>query len=385
MRLLLLTILFLTANYCQAQKYQKIELVNGSFEGIPAAGANFAGWSDCARIVFPNETPPDIQPFPGQTWSVEYEPTHGQTYMGMVARDDETWEFVSQRLASSLQQGKCYAFSLDLMQAAVYRSQSRVNKGTTINYNGPLKIRIWGGIGYCQKKELLAESPLIDHEEWKTYDFKFEPKSTLKSITIEAFYKTPTLIPYAGNILVDNASHIQEIPCDGAPIPETRPQVEEPIVSIIEPEPEPQILIIQPTPNVLPIPRKKIISGLTKNNLVVGQKILVEQLYFMADSSAIGPGSYAALDELYDFLEDNENVYIEVGGHTNGIPSDEWCDEMSTKRALAVANYLTGKGIPEARVAHKGYGKRQRIASDRTPYGRARNQRVEIKILSLGA
>ena len=385
MRFLLLTVLVIAWNHSQAQRYQKIELVNGSFEGIPAAGANFAGWTDCARIVFPNESPPDIQPFPGQTWSVEYEPTHGQTYMGMVARDDETWEFVSQRLASSLQQGKCYALSMDLMQASVYRSQSRVQKGKTINYNGPLKIRVWGGIGYCQKKELLAESPLIDHEDWKTYDFKLEPKSTLGSITLEAFYKTPTLIPYAGNILVDNVSHIQEIPCDGEPIPEVTPPAEEPIVSIIEPEPESQIVIIQPTPNVLPIPRKKIIAGLTKNNLVVGQKILVEQLYFMADSSAIGPGSFAALDELYEFLEDNDNVSIEVGGHTNGIPPDVTCDKLSTNRARNVAKYLTGKGISEERVAYKGYGKRQRIASDRTTYGRARNQRVEIKILSLGA
>lgn len=327
--------------------------------------------------------PPDIQPFPGQPWSVLYEATHGQTYMSMVARDDETWEYVSQRLASPLEQGKCYSFSIDLMQAAVFKSASRIRKGTTINYNGPLKIRLWGGIGYCQKKELLAESPMIDHEEWKTYDFRFEPQSTLGSFTIEAFYKTPTLIPYAGNILLDNGSHIQEIPCNGEPVPEVVQPVEEVIVAIEEPQPQPQVLIIQPTPNVLPIPRKKIIPGLTKNNLVVGQKILVEQLYFMADSSAIGPGSHAALDEVYDFLADNGNVYIEVGGHTNGIPPPETCDRLSTNRAMTVARYLTAKGIPEARVAYKGYGKRQRIASDRTPYGRAKNQRVEIKILSL--
>jgi len=111
----------------------------------------------------------------------------------------------------------------------------------------------------------------------------------------------------------------------------------------------------------------------------------VEQLYFMADSTAIGPGSYAALDELYDFLEDNTNVFIEVGGHTNGLPPDEKCDELSTARALSVARYLIDKGIPDERVEYKGYGKRQRLASDRTRYGRARNQRVEIKILSLGA
>jgi len=267
----------------------------------------------------------------------------------------------------------------------VYKSISRVNKGTTINYNGPLKIRIWGGIGYCQKKELLAESPLIEHHEWKTYDFRFEPKSTIGSITIEAFCRTPNLIPYAGNILVDNASLIQEIPCDGT-IPETRPEPrEEVLATVTEPEKPSEILIIQPKPNPEPIPRKKIIPGLTKNNLSVGQKITVDQLYFPANSSEIGPGSFEALDEVAIFLKDNPNVFIEVGGHTNGIPNHEWCDQKSTERAMAVAQYLMDQGIPKERVEYKGYGKRQLIARDNTPYGRALNQRVEIKILKISS
>lgn len=384
LRYLVLTLFLFLIQEGFAQQYQKIELVNGSFEGIPAAGARFAGWTDCAAYVFPGETPPDIQPFKGQAWSVGYAPSHGTTYMGMVYRDDDTWEFVSQRLESALQPGRCYDFSIDLMQAEIYKSGSRIDKTKIINYDGPLKIRIWGGVGYCQKKELLAESPLIEHNEWKTYDFRLEPKSTMGSITIEAFCRTPNLIPYAGNILVDNASAIQEVPCDGSPLPAAPPPTEEIVAIVVDPPAKSDIVIVQPSPNVQPIPRKKIISGLTKNNLRVGQKITVDQLYFAANSAEIGPGSYEALDEVADFLEENPNVFIEVGGHTNGIPSDEWCDDMSTKRAIAVAQYLLDKGIPEKRVEYKGYGKRQRLASDRTQYGRALNQRVEIKILNLG-
>ena len=95
MRFLLLMLTLLAGITGYSQDYETIELVNPSFEGIPSAGANFAGWSDCAKYVFPNESPPDIQPFPGLAWSVTYEPTHGQTYLGLVVRDDDTWEFIS--------------------------------------------------------------------------------------------------------------------------------------------------------------------------------------------------------------------------------------------------------------------------------------------------
>ncbi|RMD97408.1 MAG: OmpA family protein, partial [Bacteroidetes bacterium] len=57
--------------------------------------------------------------------------------------------------------------------------------------------------------------------------------------------------------------------------------------------------------------------------------------------------------------------------------------KLSTERAKAVADYLILKGIDPERLKYKGYGKRQPIDTNRTAAGRKRNQRVEIKILSL--
>jgi outer membrane protein OmpA-like peptidoglycan-associated protein len=81
---------------------------------------------------------------------------------------------------------------------------------------------------------------------------------------------------------------------------------------------------------------------------------------------------------------ENGKIVIEVGGHTNNVPPDEYCDRLSTARAKAVADYLAAKGIDPKRVLFKGYGKRKPVASNTTPEGRVLNQRVEIKILSLG-
>lgn len=64
------------------------------------------------------------------------------------------------------------------------------------------------------------------------------------------------------------------------------------------------------------------------------------------------------------------------------MPSDAYCQRLSTARAKEVAEYLIKKGIQRDRVKYKGYGKSQPIASDKTATGRKKNQRVEIKILS---
>jgi outer membrane protein OmpA-like peptidoglycan-associated protein len=110
----------------------------------------------------------------------------------------------------------------------------------------------------------------------------------------------------------------------------------------------------------------------------------MEALRFDADSTSINEGMYPLLEELYQFLNANPNVEVEIGGHTNNIPPDYYCDQLSTARAKSVADYLVRRGVSDTQVSYRGYGKRQPIASNDTPEGRAKNQRVEIKILDAG-
>lgn len=128
---------------------------------------------------------------------------------------------------------------------------------------------------------------------------------------------------------------------------------------------------------------EKVLKTLDISTLTLGQTIRVDKLYFEADSATIKPESFAVLEEIYTFLKDNNKVIIEIGGHTNSLPEDEYCDRLSTSRAKNIAQHLYGKGIPESQIAYKGYGKRQPIATNQTVEGRRRNQRVEIKIVSL--
>ena len=124
-----------------------------------------------------------------------------------------------------------------------------------------------------------------------------------------------------------------------------------------------------------------ILPELQIAKIKVGQKLEINKLYFEADSTNITSISFDVLDEIYDFMKSNETVSIEIGGHTNNIPSNEYCDKLSTARAKSVAEYLYNKGIGKRRLTYKGYGKRNPIYTNKTREGRRKNQRVEISIL----
>jgi len=131
------------------------------------------------------------------------------------------------------------------------------------------------------------------------------------------------------------------------------------------------------------VKKSKSFPTIDASELAIGQTLRVNNLYFLSDSSAITDDSYEVIDEVYDFLRANDKVVIEIGGHTNTIPPHAYCDALSEKRARNVANYLYEKGIPENRLQYKGYGKRQPITDDKSRVGKRKNQRVEVKILSI--
>ncbi len=365
-----------------------VRLKNPSFEDNPKRGGEamegISGWFDCGKINFSSETPPDIHP--NGFWENNLPASDKKTYLGMVVRDNNTYESVSQRLDTMLLAGKCYKFTIHLAKAAKYISRTRTT-GEEANYTTPIVLRIWGGSGYCNEKELLGESDPVNNTSWQINAFEFKPKSNIRSITFEAYYKTPTFLPYNGNILVDGASDIIRIPCPGETIaaveksnlpPHKRKKTVNTAPDTVTPKRETVV-----TNNVPKDFKPKVLQELNRNSIKQGQTIEIRNLMFRADSAKIESSSYDVLNDIYGFLVTNSDVTIEIGGHTNGIPDDEYCDRLSTARAKAVAEYLVGKGVNPAKVQFKGYGKRKPLADNKTKFGRDKNQRVEIKILSL--
>ncbi len=186
-----------------------IRLKNPSFEDTPKRGGEhldgISGWFDCGKINFPQESPPDIHP--NGYWGNNVTAMDGNTYLGIVVRDNATYESVSVRLDSVLKAKEAYTLSLNLARTTNYISRSRLT-GEEDNYITPAVLRIWGGSGYCNEKQLLYESPPIDHNEWVKYDILLKPIQDYKSITISAYYIKGTTVYYTGHILIDGISDI---------------------------------------------------------------------------------------------------------------------------------------------------------------------------------
>lgn len=374
-----------------AQERDTIKILNGSFEDTPRQGGEaflaIKGWYDCGALRFPEETPPDIHP--GNFWNNELPASSGLTYLGMVVRDNDTYEGVAQRLASPMEAGKCYSFSIELARSPKYISSSRITVEPR-NYITPTVLRVWGGSGFCNEKELLAESPAIDHSAWKTYSFNFKPRFNHRYIMVEAFYKVPVFNPYCGHILVDNISDMYMVSCDEEQIIAAAP-VKPTTQTKLPPHKQSRVdqATQKETPKVVIPPaakktKPKVLEDLDIATLKTGTTVEIKNLYFKADTSSINDNSYEVLDEIYDFLIENTKVSLEIGGHTNGIPPHEYCDRLSTDRAKAVYMYLIKKGVSSSQLSFRGYGKRRRVASDATAEGRNKNQRVELKVVSLG-
>jgi outer membrane protein OmpA-like peptidoglycan-associated protein len=104
---------------------------------------------------------------------------------------------------------------------------------------------------------------------------------------------------------------------------------------------------------------------------------------FAVDSAAIDPAFQTTLANVADTLSRYEKSYVDVLGHTDSTGSDAYNQALSERRAESVANFLANSGVQRARLATKGYGESQPVASNSTEAGRAANRRVEIKIVPI--
>ena len=107
--------------------------------------------------------------------------------------------------------------------------------------------------------------------------------------------------------------------------------------------------------------------------LLVGEKVVLHNIFFETDKFDLKPESTAELDKLTEFLKSTPSLKIEISGHNV---------ELSQNRANAVFNYLAMHGIDKDRLISKGYGKSVPIDTNDTSTGRANNRRTEFKVLS---
>lgn len=100
---------------------------------------------------------------------------------------------------------------------------------------------------------------------------------------------------------------------------------------------------------------------------------------FDPGSARLRPDYRAALDDIAATLADNPPVRIELLGHSDGAESGDRL--LAEERARTVADYLSLRGVAPPRIRLRGLGNRFPLASDATEAGRARNRRVELRVV----
>jgi outer membrane protein OmpA-like peptidoglycan-associated protein len=111
---------------------------------------------------------------------------------------------------------------------------------------------------------------------------------------------------------------------------------------------------------------------------------ILKKVNFARDADKIANDSFALLDTVAKVLSEHGYLTkVRVEGHTDSEGPDDFNLQLSQRRAEAVVAYLVGKGVDGQRLVAQGFGESRPLAKNDTPGGRAKNRRVEFKILEV--
>jgi outer membrane protein OmpA-like peptidoglycan-associated protein len=120
----------------------------------------------------------------------------------------------------------------------------------------------------------------------------------------------------------------------------------------------------------------------------VGQKFVLENIFYDYDKWDILPESEVELNKLITVLNDNPSWKVELGSHTDARGSDSYNEILSQKRSDSAVDYIIKNGISKDRIIAKGYGESQLINHCKNGVEcpdevHRQNRRTEFKILEM--
>ncbi len=115
--------------------------------------------------------------------------------------------------------------------------------------------------------------------------------------------------------------------------------------------------------------------------LAPGDAVVLQNIQFEYNSSALTEDSQPGILMLADFLKRNPDLKVELAGHTDNVGSESYNKKLSADRAEVVRQALVGNGIDETRLTAKGYGSTKPLAPNDSEEHRALNRRTEMIIM----
>jgi outer membrane protein OmpA-like peptidoglycan-associated protein len=294
----------------------------------------------------------------------------GNAYCGIYCSKTTYREYLQTELKEPLKKGAKYRVSywvnLSSNSNCAVSSMGALltTERVTDTVKGVLMARAWSelapgvrqSVATYYKPQVVSDALLADTAEWMEVSGEITAEGGERFLTIGNFHAAGRSgieeVEWVSGLLGGAYYYIDDV--------EIR-LVAEAVDTMEEKESEPQATEAVPT---------------------VGETLTLREIYFQYDKTTLLQQSYNELQRLLRLLEANPKMRIEIGGHTDSKGSVEYNQRLSEGRAKAVADYLIEHGINAKRLEFKGYGKSRPIDDNDSEEGRARNRRVEIKVLS---
>lgn len=165
----------------------QINIVNGSFEGEQGWDKLGEGWDVCFDT-------PDTGPF---GLSSDIEPSHGESYLVILAQDDENLtgaESVSQILSSKLQKDSCYSFEIDVASLENYFFAE----------SGRLQIIL--GFPECDEVQIIFDENIMN-PEFERIKLEFSPIDEFEMVLLKSSIREDGKL---STVVLDNMSNIEK-------------------------------------------------------------------------------------------------------------------------------------------------------------------------------
>lgn len=118
------------------------------------------------------------------------------------------------------------------------------------------------------------------------------------------------------------------------------------------------------------------------DRIVLEKAIVLNNIYYDLDKANIRPDAALVLDSLVLIMQDNPDIFIELGSHTDARADDAYNMDLSQRRAKSAVEYIIRQGIAPERIVAKGYGETKLLVPNATSEEQhQRNRRTEFKVL----
>lgn len=350
--------LFLQVSQAFAQfvpgNYEKNLVPNGSFENHRKKVRDIRAavpWNQIASVDY------YLKPVDNDT-TAQKGAKEGDCYAGLRYQKKYK-EFLQVKLAEPLHRGTVYEFSMQIRLAfwstVVLRSFGALF--TKAGYRGQ-----YDAIKSCMADTVCKKGGLQNGFRWFEIKARYKADGGEKYITIGNF--APKVKKDMVKLDIFNWHpreayyFVDDIKLVKAPQPEEKIAVE----------------IVGPAINYDD-------STLTvKENIQVGEKVSLNNIFFENGRYYLLPESFAELNKLALYLLRNPGIVISINGHSDNAGLKFKNQRISELRAREVFEYLIKKGV-QNKMFFKGYGGSQPIADNNTESGRAKNRRVEFEII----